>query len=60
MLQLRTANEYQALRNALLMGGAHHDTLDILVKSSQVDVRKDSVVADEKCDPQKPFALMST
>lgn len=41
------------------MGGAHHDTLDILVKSSNVDVRKDSVVADEKCDPEKPSGFTS-
>lgn len=40
------------------MGGAHHDILDILVNSSKIDARKDSLVADEKCVPEKPAAFV--
>lgn len=37
-----------------MMGGADIDTLDILVNSSNVDVRKDSLLADEKGATERP------
>lgn len=36
------------------MGGADIDTLDILVNAPNPDVRKDSVLADEKGRPERP------
>jgi hypothetical protein len=36
------------------MGGADISTLDILVDSNKTDVRKDSVVAEEKRDLERP------
>lgn len=36
------------------MGGADIDTLDILVNTPNPDVRKDSVLADEKGRPERP------
>jgi hypothetical protein len=41
--KLRTACNYDVLRNALLQGGVTEDTLDLLISStSDVDLRKDS------------------
>jgi hypothetical protein len=37
-----------------MMGGADISTLDILVDSNKADVRKDSVVAEDKRDHEKP------
>lgn len=54
------AGDYQSLRNALVTGGADVNTLDILVNSNKADVRKDSVVAREKNDPERPTSQART
>jgi hypothetical protein len=48
------AGDYQSLRNVLIMGGAEIDTLDILVNSPNAEVRKDSVLPDEKSSSERP------
>ena len=48
------AGDYQSLRNALIMGGADIDTLDILVNSTNADSRKDSVLSDEQGKMGRP------
>jgi hypothetical protein len=54
LAQLRLTGDYQSLRNALIMGGADIDTLDILVNASNAGTRKDSVFADEKGKVERP------
>jgi hypothetical protein len=54
LAQLRLTGDYQSLRNALIMGGADIDTLDILVNAPNAGTRKDSVFADEKGKVERP------